>query len=396
MYPIQRFLESLKKILSINRNCKSVSIDDFAKKKRHTYGTVLIDSKSRKVIDILDSRQEEKVVEWLRSFSSIQRISRDGSSIYARAISLALLQANQISDCFHILKNLTDKAQEELREVMPVMVKVDEQHVKLPIFTNKTRKNYKDNQASEAYLEKVELIKNIQKRYSKCRNYRKVAAEYHLDYRTVKQYVSNAWYPSMKRETYHALTQYQDFILSHIRRGMKRTELFRILQSKFNFQGTYSSLRHFILRFHHQTQLKITRKVQRRQIEKLLYNKGIADIGLSFSEQRDIIQFLKEHPKIREIINLVTTFRIVIGSKNKQKLEQWLLNPRITSYSKITTFRDTVYRDYEAVLHGITEPESNGIAEGKINKIKTIKGIMYGRSSFELLRQKVLQIEYST
>ncbi len=36
---------------------------------------------------------------------------------------------------------------------------------------------------------------------------------------------------------------------------------------------------------------------------------------------------------------------------------------------------------------------SNGLAEGSVNKVKTLKRKMYGRCSFDLLRKKVLLIE---
>ncbi|MDP2425261.1 MAG: transposase [Candidatus Izemoplasmatales bacterium] len=395
MFPIPRFSESLKKILGVNQKCKSVSIDDFAKKKRHTYGTVLIDSNTRKVIDILDSKKEDDVVEWLKNFPSIERISRDGSLMYARAISIALPNAIQISDRFHIMKNLTDRALKDLRKRIPLQIKIDERHIKIPIFTNK-KKIFHDNLPSQAYLEKVEQMEKIQKRYFECRNYQKVAKEFRVDYRTVKQYVQGVWTPSMKRDSHHALAKHEDMILSHLHQGMKRTELFKILQSRFNYQGTYSSLRHFILKFHHQSQLCVTRKIQRRQIERLLFDKGIGDLGISLREQKDIIHLLRDRPEIQRLIDLVTAFRIIIGSKSKDKLDRWLLNHSINTYPEIMVFRDSVYRDYEAIVCGITEIESNGIAEGKINKIKTIKRMMYGRCSFELLRQKVLQIEYST
>ena len=356
---------------------------------------MLIDSVSRKVIDILDSRQEEDVVEWLRTFPSIERISRDGSLMYARAISRALPSVIQVSDRFHIVKNLTDKALKELRKRIPLQIKIEEKYVEIPIFTNR-KKTFHDNPPSQAYLEKVEQMEKIQKRYFECRNYQKVAKEFCADYRTVKQYVQGVWTPSMKRDSHHALAKFEDMILSYLHQGMKRTELFKILQSKFSYGGTYSSLKHFISRFHHLSQLRVTRKIQRRQIERLLFDKGIADLGLSLQEQKDIKYLLRERPEIQQLIDLVTAFRIIIGSKCKDKLDRWLLNQSINTYPEIMTFRDSVYRDYEAVLCGITEKDSNGIAEGKINKIKTIKRMMYGRCSFELLRQKVLQIEYST
>ncbi|MEG1146926.1 MAG: transposase, partial [Bacilli bacterium] len=50
---------------------KIVCIDDFALKKRHTYGTILIDMESRKVIDLIESRELEVVSEWLKKFKNI-------------------------------------------------------------------------------------------------------------------------------------------------------------------------------------------------------------------------------------------------------------------------------------------------------------------------------------
>jgi transposase len=42
------------------------------------------------------------------------------------------------------------------------------------------------------------------------------------------------------------------------------------------------------------------------------------------------------------------------------------------------------------VLAGLTLPHSNGIVEGKVNKLKLIKRMGYGRAGFPLLRQRVL------
>ena len=42
------------------------------------------------------------------------------------------------------------------------------------------------------------------------------------------------------------------------------------------------------------------------------------------------------------------------------------------------------------ILAGLTLPQSNGVVEGKINKLKLIKRMMFGRAGFPLLRQRVL------
>lgn len=43
-----------------------VCVDDFALKKRNTYGTVMVDWDTHRVIDIIPSRDTKEVCEWLR------------------------------------------------------------------------------------------------------------------------------------------------------------------------------------------------------------------------------------------------------------------------------------------------------------------------------------------
>lgn len=92
----------------------SVCIDDFAIHKRHTYGTIMVDIESRRVIDLLPSRESEEVVEWLKTYPNLSIVSRDGSVSYHSAISQANAAIVQISDRFHLLKGFTDAAKKFL------------------------------------------------------------------------------------------------------------------------------------------------------------------------------------------------------------------------------------------------------------------------------------------
>ena len=78
-----------------------VCVDDFAIRKRHTYGTIMVDMESRRVIDLLPSREIEDVVEWLKTYPNLSIVSRDGSVSYHSAISQANTAIVQVSDRFH-------------------------------------------------------------------------------------------------------------------------------------------------------------------------------------------------------------------------------------------------------------------------------------------------------
>lgn len=52
----------LKKTIKINKaHVKRVCIDDFALKKRHTYGTIMIDVDTHQVVDLIHSRDGKDV-----------------------------------------------------------------------------------------------------------------------------------------------------------------------------------------------------------------------------------------------------------------------------------------------------------------------------------------------
>jgi transposase len=56
----------------------------------------------------------------------------------------------------------------------------------------------------------------------------------------------------------------------------------------------------------------------------------------------------------------------------------------------LQSFALGIERDKSAVVAGLTLPQSNGLVEGKVNKLKLIKRMMFGRAEFPLLRQRVL------
>lgn len=85
----------------------------------------MIDIETHRIIDLISSRDCDEVVKWLKSYPNIQIVSRDGSITYKRAITLAHPNAIQVSDRFHILKNLTSYCKDYLMQYLEPKVVVD-------------------------------------------------------------------------------------------------------------------------------------------------------------------------------------------------------------------------------------------------------------------------------
>ena len=102
-----------------------ICIDDFALRKRYTYGTVMIDWDTHRVIDMIPTRETKDVSEWLATYPNIKMISRDGSSGYSSAGTRAHPDAIQVTDRFHLIKNLSEIIDRYIRNTFPARVEID-------------------------------------------------------------------------------------------------------------------------------------------------------------------------------------------------------------------------------------------------------------------------------
>ncbi|CAN5767222.1 hypothetical protein BH24BAC1_BH24BAC1_29790 [soil metagenome] len=83
-----------------------LGVDDFAFRKRDTYGTILVGLEKRQPVDLLPDREGKTLENWLKAHPGVAIVSRDRSSVYAHAISNACPEAIQVADRWHLLKNL--------------------------------------------------------------------------------------------------------------------------------------------------------------------------------------------------------------------------------------------------------------------------------------------------
>lgn len=102
----------------------TIGVDDFVFKKRHTYGTIIVDEATHTPVAILDGRDGRALKEWLSQNKHVKTITRDRASAYATAIQEVLPDAIQIADRFHLHQNLLEAVKNTVNAVVPVDVKI--------------------------------------------------------------------------------------------------------------------------------------------------------------------------------------------------------------------------------------------------------------------------------
>jgi transposase len=85
-----------------------LGIDDWSFRRNRTFGTILVDLTTRTIIDLLQDRSTETSAAWMRKHPEIKVVSRDRGEVYAAAARLGAPQASQVSDRFHLVKNLSE------------------------------------------------------------------------------------------------------------------------------------------------------------------------------------------------------------------------------------------------------------------------------------------------
>src|SRR2546429_2658237 len=387
-----------------------IGLDDWAWKRRLRYGTLICDLERGLPIDLLADRSVETVSAWLKKHPSIDTISRDGSSEYASAIKKGAPQARQVSDRWHLVKNLAAcvsvqlaQSLAELRRAEQVKAQSEKQEwgqvseERHPAQTRAIQHAQLARQAER--MARYEHIVALQKQGVKIAE---IALQLGVTQRTIQRWIATETIPYSRprRQRPRLIDPYKTYLLSRWHQGCRKgAQLERELRAK-GYKGSGRAMYRYLQTLEptgfspgkcgsvSATSLpNPLLALSAQQATWLFFRK---DADLKAAEQETLRQLRQASPHLEIAYQLVKAFLHMARERRGEELDAWLGAVQASHLEAFQPFVTGVQQDKDAVFAGLSLPWSNGPLEGNVNRLKLIKRSMYGRAEIDLLKLRVL------
>ena len=379
-----------------------LGVDDWAWKRGHRYGTILVDLERHRVVDLLPDREANTLESWLRHHPGIAVISRDRSGAYADGASRGAPEAVQVADRWHLLKNLTEALERtlanqhvQIRQAHQATAQLVRRRVAVPPEPQPAlvpHQAQRQQQASRArrLARYDEVITLHQQGFSLSAISRKTGRER----KTVRRYLRagrfREWAMPKRRSQLEA---YLPYLEERWAAGCHNAaQLWRELRQR-GFRGQAGIVRQWAGQKRREwpaaqqhgavrTLPKTVPPPTPRKTAWLLL-RGAANP----QEQAFVDALLSQAPDLRDTAAAAREFARLVRERDAAAWGDWQQQAERT---QLRGFAAQLRKDEAAVVAALRLPWSNGQVEGQVLRLKLIKRQMYGRARFDLLRQRVL------
>jgi transposase len=394
-----------------------LGVDDFALRKRHTYGTILVDLERRQPVALLPDRTAETLAQWLREHPGVQVIARDRSSTYAEGARQGAAAATQVADRFHLLQNLAEALEPVFTThdyaLQAVNAAMRQQPVPLPDGTVAVpvppppTSPAEEARAAQRAARRQARYDEVWALHRQGWSTSAIAAQVGCSRRTIERYLQMPTWPGRQHRRHYGrsvLNPYKAFLLERWNAGCHTAiQLFRELQPR-GYTGSYRRVTAYVSRLR-QAQGIPPRRQGRRQslpvvaepVAQPLTPRRATWLVLRRAEQRtaaeahQLAQLREQHAEIAEAIDLAQDFAHLVRQRQPERLEPWLQRATTSALVALQRFATGLRDDYKAVTAGVTLPWSTSPVEGHINRLKMLKRQMFGRARLDLLSRRFLR-----
>ncbi len=385
-----------------SRTPRVLAVDDWAWKRGHRYGTILVDLERNDVVDLLPDRQASTLAEWLRQHPGVEVIARDRAGAYADGARHGAPDAMQVADRWHMLRNLGDAMRALCdRHSAAARRAARDTPVAAPATTG-PEPEPKPLRLTRAQRASATSLARRQARYEEAAQLRaagvpiaRIAAQLGAERKTIRRWLALGRAPTWAKPPRRGsvLSAYAPHLDRRWAEGCSNAALLWREVTGLGFTGAYSTVRGWARRRRKEADRTGDGRERRpttgqppspREVAKLVTSELDA---VPEADRAFLARFLAEAPALGDAAAIAKRLGRLLRREGGESLDRVLADAVGTP---LGDFAAGLGRDRAAVQAALDTPWTTSPAEGQINRVKAIKRSMYGRAGFPLLRARVL------
>jgi transposase len=397
-----------------------IGVDDFAKRRGKSYGTLIVDLERRRPLALLEDRTAPTLAAWLQEQPQLEVVCSDRSTEYARGIALGAPQATAVADRWHLLKNLRealqrllDHHQRELRDIALPVIRPEADAGPAPRAETSVRPAPKRSPREQAIREgsrerRRARFAAVRAMRAEGANIAQIARHFGLSRTTVARYVKAdafpEWAPHPERPG--ILAPFEAHLQRRWDEGCHNgLELLREIRS-LGYRGSHKPVARWT-RARRQAPARTTptkylaepgapsespgtdpsRRPSARRLAWLLVRDPER---LDDAEAKALERMRESSPAVATAYPLAQQFGRMVREREAAAFVPWLDAASESGVPELKSFAAGLRRDQPAVEAALTLEWSNGQVEGQVTRLKLIKRQGFGRGSVDYLRRRTI------
>src|SRR5262245_33386266 len=394
-----------------------LGVDDFALRKRHTYGTILVDLERRQPVALLPERTAEPVAQWLREHPGVEVIARDRSSTYAEGARQGAPNATQVADRFHLMQNLAEALDQIFtthhHALDVVNAAARQQPIPLPDGTLAVPVPPPPPPPAEQ-ARAAQRAARRQARYDEAWALHRqgwstaaIAAQGGCSRRPIERYVQMPPWPGRQHRRHYGrsvVNPYKALLRERWNAGCHPAiQLFQAIRLR-GYTGSSRRVTADVSRIRKAQGIPPRRQGLRQTLpvvaepasapltpRRATWLVRRREAKRTATEAQPLAQLREQHPAVAEAIDRAQDFTQLVRQRPPARLDAWLQRATSSTLEALQRFASGLREDYEAVKAGVTLPWSTSPVEGHINRLKMVKRQMFGRAHLDLLSRRFLR-----
>ncbi|MEU0886154.1 ISL3 family transposase [Lentzea sp. NPDC005914] len=378
-----------------------LGVDDFAFRRRRSYGTILLDMATHQPVDLLPDRTADSLAEWLRAHGGVAVVCRDRAGAYAEGTHLGAPQALQVADRWHLWHGLAGYVEKTVRqhrhdlrepdqnkpaadssadttiEVQQIALAADTDRVEAQAVVVRIREHY---QAVQRLLADGESLSGISR-------------SLRMDRKTVRRFARAESVEELLIKQRDGrpgpLERFKPYLRERWNHGCTTATVLLVEIREQGYIGSYQALTRYLRLFRTVGAAPPATPAPPKVRDVTRWMLQRPD-DLDDRERGRLDEILARSSALEKLSFHVTSFAEMMTGRFGERLDDWISAVEADNLPELHSFTAGLKRDHAAVVNGLTMEHNSGAVEGSVSRLKSIKRSMYGRAKFDLLRKKVL------